>query len=575
MCEVDVLQQHTENSPLAVIEWDENLQVTRWSGRASEMFGWSSEEVVGALHLWQVTHVDDAEAVSSAIAELLSGNCSHNTFTSRNSTRSGNAIDCQWFNSVVHVDKSASILSLITDISDRKHAEEELQRSETRYRGIVEDQIDLVCRLLPDHTLTFVNESYCRYYGKSREELIGYNLLNFFPEEDREELTNYFASLTWENPVATVENKGVKPNGEICWQQWTDRALFDEQGHLIELQSVGRDITESKRADEALRLSEAQLRRRSEQLEQILHELQRTQAQLIQTEKMSGLGQLVAGVAHEINNPVNFIYGNLSHAGQYIQDLLTLILLYQECYPNPNPRIREQIQVIDLNFLIEDLPKMLSSMRMGADRIRQIVLSLRNFSRLDESEKKPVNIHEGIDSTLLILQSRLKVKPDHPDIQILKEYGDLPKVECYAGQLNQVFMNILSNAIDALEAYTSDRLDGNLDHLSTIIIRTETLDEGSRVAIRIKDNGPGMTEAVRAKLFDPFFTTKPVGQGTGLGLSISYQIIVEKHGGVLECFSQPGQGAEFVIEIPIHQGIEKLSNLKCSADVIGARSEGG
>jgi signal transduction histidine kinase len=229
------------------------------------------------------------------------------------------------------------------------------------------------------------------------------------------------------------------------------------------------------------------------------------------------------------------------------------VSLYQQHDPNPALEIQEQIAAIDLDFLIEDLPKILSSMKVGAERISQIVLTLRNFSRLDEAQMKQVDIHEGIDSTLLILQHLLKAHGKHPGIEVIKEYGTLPLVQCYAGQLNQVFMNILANAIDALNSYNTQRSPSEIQkNPSTIRIRTEMLGS-DYVIVRIADNGPGMTEEVRGKLFDPFFTTKPVGKGTGLGLSISYQIVVEKHGGVLKCVSQPGQGAEFWIEIPVVQ----------------------
>ncbi|MDZ8065035.1 MAG: ATP-binding protein [Nostoc sp. DedQUE08] len=289
----------------------------------------------------------------------------------------------------------------------------------------------------------------------------------------------------------------------------------------------------------------------AEQLNQVLHNLKETQAQLIQTEKMSSLGQLVAGVAHEINNPVNFIYGNLTHVSEYTLGLLELVELYQQSNAHSTPEVQAHIEAIDLDFMVEDLPKILISMKMGANRIREIVLSLRNFSRLDEADMKPVNIHEGIDSTLLILQNRFKQTSGNAGIEIVKEYGDIPLVECYAGQLNQVFMNLIGNAIDALDSYNSKRTLEDIETKpSQIVIRTQ-LRNLDRIAVKIADNGPGMTEAVKQRLFDPFFTTKAAGKGTGLGLAISAQIVTEKHNGAIWCISEPGQGAEFWVEIPI------------------------
>lgn len=323
------------------------------------------------------------------------------------------------------------------------------------------------------------------------------------------------------------------------------------------------EVAERQRVAEALQQSEALLRAQTQKLEKALHKLRHAQAQVVQTEKMSSLGQLVAGVAHEINNPINFIYGNLIHAQSYTEDLLELVQVYQQHYSPPAASIQAVIEAIDLEFLQDDLPKLMNSMQVGAQRIHQIVQSLRNFSRLDEAEMKEVDIHEGINSTLMILQNRLKCPSlrslgkgrNYLNIEVFKEYGNLPLVECYPGELNQVFINILTNAIDALEEYFSQtKEDDNSSFICSpwIRIRTDVI-ENNWITISITNNGQTITEALASKLFDPFFTTKPVGKGTGLGLSISYQIVVKRHGGKLYCNSELEQGAEFVIEIPMRQ----------------------
>ncbi|MFB2896198.1 ATP-binding protein [Aerosakkonemataceae cyanobacterium BLCC-F50] len=340
----------------------------------------------------------------------------------------------------------------------------------------------------------------------------------------------------------------------LPWKECEIEAVHELRNAIIKI--VLRQADELAKLNAALQESEAREREKAAQLEQALKELQRTQTQLVQSEKMSALGQMVAGIAHEINNPINFIYGNLSHADEYTQDLLDLLNLYQKCFPAPGDEITEKAEQVELDFLVEDLPKLLASMKLGAERIREIVLALRNFSRLDESEMKFVDIHEGIDSTLLILSNRLKCSPNRTGIDVIKQYGKLPKVECYAGQLNQVFMNILANAIDALEEGIENRSSVNWGkedskYLSpTIEIHTEVV-YNNYVRISIKDNGPGIPEETQRRLFDPFFTTKIVGKGTGIGLAISYAVVVEKHQGKLTCISTPGKGAEFIIEIPI------------------------
>ncbi|MBW3586309.1 MAG: GAF domain-containing sensor histidine kinase, partial [Cyanobacteria bacterium 0813] len=286
------------------------------------------------------------------------------------------------------------------------------------------------------------------------------------------------------------------------------------------------------------------------QVQQTLNELQQAQMQMIQSEKMSALGNLVAGVAHEINNPVGFIAGNLNEANAGVQDLIDYLRLYQEKFPQPGEELIEKAEEIDLDYLVEDLPKMLSSMKIGCERIKNISTSLRTFSRSDTAHKVEANIHEGLNSTLMILRHRLKANEQHPEIQIIKEYGNIPKVKCYLGQLNQVFMNLLANAIDALEESNQGRNFADiLAHPNHITIRTEV--EGEKVKISIADNGNGMSEEVKDRIFDHLFTTKDVGQGTGLGLAIARQIVEEKHGGKLSCISALGEGTEFVIEILI------------------------
>ncbi len=294
---------------------------------------------------------------------------------------------------------------------------------------------------------------------------------------------------------------------------------------------------------EVARKTEA-LNQKAFDLEQTLINLQQTQAQLIQSEKMSSLGQLVAGIAHEINNPVTFISGNIKHTENYIKNLLSLLELYQQEYPETNPVIQAKIQEIELEFIWSDATNILQSMKAGSDRISQIILSLRNFSRLDESEMKEVDLHSGIDSTLLILQNRLNRDGGRPAIQVIKEYGDLPNVTCYASQLNQVFLNIISNGIDAIEEISQPGKD------PLIRIQTEVIGK-DRVRIAIADNGMGIPPEIQSRIFDPFFTTKAVGSGTGLGLSVSYAII-KKHDGQLTCNSTIGKGTEIAIEIPIH-----------------------
>lgn len=349
----------------------------------------------------------------------------------------------------------------------------------------------------------------------------------------------FFCILIWLNAGSLGVLDSRRRRAELSLKQ-TNEALIEKN------EVLHNEIIERQKIEAALRQSKTELLDKNKQLEEAFQELSRAQTQLIQSEKMSSLGLLVAGIAHEINNPISFIHGNLIHLSEYNQEILQLVQEYQEIYPNPPLEIQEKIEAIDLEFTIQDIAKILQSMRVGTDRVREIVLSLRTFSRLDEADMKSVDIHQGIDSTIMILEHLLKATSKRPAIEVIKEYGKLPLVKCYAGQLNQVFMNLLANAIDALE---ESRVTQPQIHIRTEIIHQ------NQVSIRIADNGSGMSNTVQKKLYDPFFSTKPPGKGTGLGLSISYQIVTDKHRGILEFISTIGQGTEFFISIPLSQQV--------------------
>ncbi|BAZ17854.1 two-component sensor histidine kinase [Calothrix sp. NIES-4071] len=446
------------------------------------------------------------------------------------------------------------IVATCIDISERKRIEQALQVSEARFRGLVENANDIIFEYSADNKFTYISPRVIDILGRQASELIGEDTTSDVHPEDVVKIVA-LAKHVFETGQKQegIEFRIQHQDGRYIWVTCSLSPVKDSQGNITAMQGILRDIDEKKAAEESLQQSSYELQQKAQYLEQALQQLKRTQAQLLQSEKMSSLGQLVAGVAHEINNPVSFIYSNLEPAKIYINDLLHLVYLYQKYYPNPVSAITEEIETIDLEFIKTDLPKLFSSMKMGADRIKQIVLSLRNFSRMDEAEYKEVNIHEGIDNTLVILEHRIKATINRPAINVTKQYGNLPLVECYAGQLNQVFMNILSNALDALEERDFKRSLSEIEILpSCINILTENIDN-KYICIEITDNGSGIPASVQKRLFDPFFMTKPIGKGTGMGLSISYQIVTEKHNGDLQCVSSPGQGTTFVIKIPVKQ----------------------
>ena len=403
------------------------------------------------------------------------------------------------------------------------------------------------------------------FFNPASEKLLNINLrnnsLNDYTETNHFYLpdfttTYHIEELPWVKAIQGEEINAAEicllataNNSELCLS--VNAQPFRDENNIVQGSVVVfRDVTHRNKIELSLRQSNLELENKAQELEQTLTELKTTQTQLIQSEKMSSLGQLVAGIAHEINNPVNFIYGNISHLQGYMEDLLSLADLCQVNSSNLAQEIIDKLAEIELPFIKEDLSKLLNSMGLGVNRIKNIILSLRNFARLDEAELKSVDLHEGMDNTLVILNNRLKDKANFELIQIIKEYGKLPQVECYVSQLNQVFMNILNNAIDAL--YEKMETNPELVEIEPSQIKIITLQvDKNLVRIRIIDNGMGMSEETKKQIFDPFFTTKPVGKGTGLGMSISYQIIVKNHQGKIDCISELGKGTEFIIEIPI------------------------
>ncbi|AFZ03023.1 PAS domain-containing protein [Calothrix sp. PCC 6303] len=429
------------------------------------------------------------------------------------------------------------LIVTVHDISGRKNAEAQVKEKEDFLLSIYDGcstPIFVIDVLENNHFIVAGYNTACEKITKlSSSEIAGKTMIEVFGEDIGSQMQRlYIECVAFGLPITYEEY--ILVNGQKVWGLTTINPVKDSSGNIYRLIGTTTEITEIKNIQVKLEI-------KAQELEDTIKKLASTQSQLIQTEKMSSLGHLVAGIAHEINNPSNFIYGNITFAQEYIQRLLDLLELYQQCYPNPIKVIKLQIKAIELDFIREDLPLLLASIEDGAERIAEIVTSLRNFSRLDEAEYKSVDIHQGIDNTLKLLEYRLKSQSRRAEIKVIKEYANIPLIYCYVGQLNQVVMNILMNAIDALEE--SDTVQPKID------ISTE-IDQNKFFVMTISNNGSIIPHNIQQKIFDPFFTTKSVGKGTGMGLSISYQIITEKHGGTLECISEPDVGTKFIIKIP-------------------------
>ncbi|WP_254568525.1 PAS domain S-box protein [Oscillatoria sp. HE19RPO] len=580
-----------EQAAVGVAHVDFEGRFIRINQRFCDIAGYSKPEML-ALTFQEITHAEDLDVDWELAQQVKREQITHYSIEKRYIRQDKTWI---WVNLTVAMEQDGSYwISVIEDITDRKEAEAARLKSEAKLREKVEGEkllnrltsqirnsLDLnqILQTVVTELHRVLNLDRCYFLWHQTEptsvwsciqEAKRPNLDSFLGEYPIQDNNALYLKLTagemvwcddlgqsagrdWQTIYLEYGFRSIllvplrKSNGKLgvicCATVGQTRPWKSSELHLLE---AVRDCME-------IAIFQAELYKeataRSQELEQTLKELQKTQTQLIQSEKMAGLGQLVAGIAHEINNPISFIFGNIIHAREYLSDLLEVVELYDQHYPNPVTEIIDKVDEVDLEFLKEDFSKLLDSMEQGAIRIREIVTSLRTFSRYDEAALKKVEIHSGIESSLMILKNRLEAQGNRPEIEVIQNYGILPKVECFARELNQVFINILANAIDAIDEASRQ---GNPRESGKIWIQSQVL-PGDRIAIQIKDNGCGIAENALPRLFDPFFTTKPIGKGTGLGLATSYQIVVDRHKGGLECTSTPGIGTEFTIELPIHQ----------------------
>lgn len=515
--------------------WSSELDstLTYLSPAFEKMFGYPVAKWVGQSFC-PLVHPNDLSQLMRLINQVIETGESIAGIEFRHLTKSG---EWHWVMSNLWPvkDDDGNVIGLqgiLRDITERKQAEAKLKQQQSQIKSIL-DNIPHIAWLKDEKSyFTAVNEPFAKACGVAFEDIIGQTDYTLWPLELAEAYRQDDLKVMQSCQRQQIEEKMLDSTGDTRWIETYKTPIFDNNNQVIGTAGIAQDITERKNL-------EIKLTKQTRVLKKALKQLKQTQAKMIQTEKMSSLGKMVGGIAHEVNNPVNFISANIVHAEDYIQELFDLISLYQEHCSEPSEEIQDFIEEIELDYLKEDFQQLLESMRVGSKRIQNIVLSLRNFSRLDEAELKEVDLHEGIENALLILNNRLQ-QGEKPQIEIVKEYDNLPKVYCYPGKLNQVFLSILENAIDAL----ATKPDGKQIQIKTSLTNSDW------VTIYITDNGEGIPDKIQAKIFDPFFTTKPIGQGTGIGLSSSYHIITEVHEGKIECHSTVGEGSEFIIQIP-------------------------